>query len=288
MIRRRVRAGRRNCFGTRMSGRRSRLHCCLSGAAPVNINTLTPEEDEEATIAAIWRDELQGQTLRELTQLAEDEDVDAETVDEAILRLDGARERIIDVLVEGRTQHGAPVVELRRKLLALRLRELEQRAVAVGVERGEIDRAMDNGRNPRARLVALLIVRRSDEADKLRNQSVSDLHRQAQARCGLAGLSQTSVDQAIDGNSPKESLISLLVTTPNWSLGGAIATAATNAINTVMTAVSPPSRQQVTPYHGHPVDFLNFTGSAWCNFVIARQHLPAAPPISTQNCPGRW
>ena len=123
----------------------------------------------------------------------------------------------------------AKVEQLRVELLALRVSELKQRALAAGIAQSEIDEADDNEGGPKAALVDLIVsmeMKASEKDDdrgaagaaerarveKLRGELLALRVSELKQRAFSAGIAQSEIDEADDNEGgPKAALVECII-----------------------------------------------------------------------------
>ena len=193
--------------------------------------------EEEAETAL--RSELEGLRLKELRACANQANVPAEDLDDAI-DSDDPKRAVIDLLLLRQPSGSVDAAELmalappdadyrvvyvdspsedpaasalRQELGSLRLKELRKRAEGAGVSEDQLEGAIDSN-EPKATLINLLveILTTSSKNDQdLRSELEGLRLKELRTRAKRANIEQDDVDDAVDSDDPKAAMVELLL-----------------------------------------------------------------------------
>ena len=211
------------------------VECSLDKVEEVNAAaaaSATAAADVAAKQNAALTAELQGLRISALQKRATADGVDSSRLD-AALDADNAKEEVIKLIVglapsadaseADPAENGYREIEpvLRAELAECKLGALQRRAVEEGVEQVSVMDAIDEGDDPRARLIELIIAKRAEHGScnrahetkvaALRSELSEMRYGALQKRAIKDGVDQGLIWDAADRDDSKEQLIELIV-----------------------------------------------------------------------------
>ena len=233
---------------TQMKLKALKKHALECGVDPDKIEDADDEEDVKGAVIALimeratagLRAELAEMKLKALKRRAREAGVNAEKIEDADDEAD-VRGTIIALVLDQQAQRSSPAAStaeegvppeaaaIRDELATLKPSALKKRAEQEGIDAVKIKEAKDSD-SPKEALIELIVAASVPDStpndaslqalrDELSGLKPSDLEERALA----AGVDEDQIDDAVDGDTPKETLIELIVAAGAATAGAASA-----------------------------------------------------------------